>query len=498
MLRAPSQTWGQELNSYEHEKRHAVDERLLQGPPARLAKGHIQKQDRVFDPLLQRFRDPGAEAGRHHQEAKGAISHLNRAQDIQIMREQPFNILTHESKLEALAPGKDPTLINSSKRMPKGQNPGIMPVKDFHILSNLPLAEHHWARPEDRPPVKEVKTEPRKLHAHLVKDFNIVTNRYLDNHDAKEGQAKHLSLLDSTQKYMRQNRFDPLTQQFADPRHEELVRAADHAREVEVVLRAQQQVPPTFKGRQSVHYGIISHDVHNEDAIRMWDQLEDERTDRYKARYIAEHNAAAQEVKETSTTKSRRLNRIAPERFQEPKRRGYDIIDNYDYGQGPKEKYLHDAFTKPRMTPWEKATDGKGTATPAPQQHSQRHPPETWQPPSQPSSKPASSSSTPALQATLRLPAPAEAEGRRLSPSSSAQQLRTPSVRSATGMSAASGGSSLRRSELRRCESMGASFGAGRHTPAPPGQTRPVGRTPPPAPSIPGDNIGAVYAQPRF
>lgn len=484
MLRAPSETWGRELGAYEQEKRHTVDERLLQGPPARLPKGHVQKQDRTFDPLLQKFREPETEANRHHQEVKGSYAHLNRAKDIQVMREQPFNILTHESKVEALAPGKDPTLIGTVKR--HSVNSSIIPKKDFNILSNLPFAEHHWARPEDRPPAKEVKTEPRRLHAHLVKDFNIVTNRHVDNHEEKDHQAKRLNLLEGTQKHMRQNRFDPLTQQFNDPRHEETVRAADNAREVEIVMRAQQQMPPSFKGRQSAHYGILSHDVLDKDAVQMWDTLEQERTDRYRNRYIVEHNKHAQEIKGSHITNSRRLNRIAPERFQEPKRRGYDIIDNCDYGQGAKEKPLHEAFTRVRMSPWEKAMDGRSAApTPQPSLSMQA------------SSQPASSSSTPALQTTLKLPPPPEAEERRLSGSNSAQQLRTPSVRSAAATSAASGASSLRRSELRRCESMGASFGGSVPRPAPPGQTRPPGLTPPPAPAIPGDQVGAVFSRPR-
>ena len=35
-----------------------------------------------------------------------------------------------------------------------------------------------------------------------------------------------------------------------------------------------------------------------------------------------------------------------------------DIIDGRGYGPGAKEKLLHEAFPKPRLTPWEKATVG--------------------------------------------------------------------------------------------------------------------------------------------
>merc|ERR1719401_1464833 len=39
--------------------------------------------------------------------------------------------------------------------------------------------------------------------------------------------------------------------------------------------------------------------------------------------------------------------------------RGYDIVNNKRYGPLPHEKHLHDASTKPRMTPWEKIELGK-------------------------------------------------------------------------------------------------------------------------------------------
>lgn len=478
-MQAPPLSWGAELAAYEREKRHTVDRGLLQGQPNRLALGQVAAQDRFFDPLLQRFREPEVESHRRTDEDRERIAHLNRAQDIQIMREQPFNILTHESRLESLVPGEDPTRLGGSGKLgrrSKEFKPIVrcVPEKDYHIVSNLPLAEHHWARPEDRPPVQEQSTKSRKLHAHLVKDFNIVTNRYHEKHEEKERQAKRLNLLESTQKYMRQNRFDPVAQQFNDPRHEEMVRAADNAREAEIVMRAESQLPPTVKGRESAHYGIISHEVHNEDVMNMWDQMEEDRKDRYKNRYIVEHNVHVQDLKTDHITNSRRLNRVAPERFEESKRRGYDIIDNTAFGQGPKDKVLYEPFTRDRMTPWEKVMDGRAPVA----------------------AQPASSSMAPALTGTMKL-AP-EAGERQLTGSSSAQQLRaTPSVRSGASFHTASTASSKRRSELRRSESVGATLGGPAHRPAPPGQTRPVPALAPPAPDIPGNPMGSVFSRPR-
>merc|ERR1712048_465251 len=158
---------------------------------------------------------------------------------------------------------------------------------------------------------------------------------------------------------------------------------------------------------------------------------------------------------------ARKLNRIAPERFEEAKRRGYDIIDNRNFGQGHKEKHFHEPFTKDRSTPWEKVMEARG-------------PLEEHTPPA---------ASTLPGNATLKLPA--ESSRQKLSNSSSAQQLR----------SSDSVASSQRRpSGLRHSESMGAStVPRPAATPAPPGFTKAL----PPAPTIPGSDAGSVYSRPK-
>ncbi|CAE8588045.1 unnamed protein product [Polarella glacialis] len=139
-----------------------------------------------------------------------------------------------------------------------------------------------------------------------------------------------------------------VVQQFTDPRAEETGRVIDHAREVESVLRAESMVPPAYKGRETAHYGMISHEAHNPDVLRVYDTLQDERRDRYKNRYIVEHNFHAQDIKGDHINQVRQLNKVAPERFEESKRRGYDIIDNKVYGNGPKGKPFHESFPAKR------------------------------------------------------------------------------------------------------------------------------------------------------
>mmetsp|Transcript_137045 Transcript_137045/g.292699 ORF Transcript_137045/g.292699 Transcript_137045/m.292699 type:complete len:466 (+) Transcript_137045:90-1487(+) len=451
-LKGPAHTWGAEIRTYEREKRRVVDEGLVRGQQLRVAPGQFQAAERTFDPLLQRYRDNGTEGRERLAEEKARVGHLNRAADIQILREQPFHIINNSSKLEVLAPGGDPmrlggsTVLGETKRTKEGKGTFPSTATDYNIVSNLPFEVHHWARPEERPNSLE-RAEPRarQVPSFTVKDYNIVTNNYLVGHDQKLRRDKRLSIMEATHKHNKVNKYDPISQQFNDPQAEERTRAANHARETEAVMRADALLPPSYKGRQSEHYGMISHKVHNPEMVQLWDTMEGERMDRYKNRYIVEHNFHAQDIKGDHIRESRKLNRIAPERYQETKRRGYDIIENKEWGKGPKEKHIHEPFPKDRLTPWEKTQVGRGPlAEPKP---------------------------APGAAAAPRGPAEVGIKTTKLAESSSAPQLRA-RVQS----SGASGRSGLRRSE---------SGGGG-------------GRAElPPAPMVPGGQAGSVYSQPR-
>ncbi|CAE7902170.1 dinF, partial [Symbiodinium sp. KB8] len=211
-----------QIRSYEQEKRHAVESGLVSGPPLRLQPGMLQAQERMFDPLLGRYRDNSTEASQRHMEERERVAHLNRAKDIQILREQPFDILNQESKLEKLAPGKDPArlgghgTIGTKERTKDGRGHFPQTAVDYNILSNMPFQEHHWAKPEPRvsqfgevPEGEEgleccsvatasLRTaDVESKMAGLKDDFDIINNRYLDNHSEKLRQEKHVNLLEA-------------------------------------------------------------------------------------------------------------------------------------------------------------------------------------------------------------------------------------------------------------------------------------------------------------
>lgn len=473
-LKMSQPSWADEMRSYERAKRHVVDEGLLARPCIANSGGQQKIKERIFDPLRQQYRDNEVESRHRLNEETQRISHLNRAADIQIMREQPFNVVTHESRLESLAPGVDPLSLIGKQTAQKTM-PNTM--LDYHIISNLPSDDHHWAKPGERPHCIVREPKQRSVVPYLVKDFNPVTNRYHMGHEEKAAREGHLTLLEETSKFQKQRRFDPIKQRFNDPHVE------DRVSSWEDVMNMPNPVPDQAKI----------------DAIE--DKRESERIARFKNRYITEHNLHAQDVKGDHITQARKLNRIAPERWEETARRGYDVVSNTEFGPGPKRQTLHAPYAKHRPGPWEQTQSVSRAQLPR----------ASSTPPGAEVSLSASASTgrldrhaqRAEFYATRSSVAAAAAAAPHQQAAATPSRMESPAPSLARSRSEAS---TLPRSGGRRspfphapspAEMRGSqSFGA--LTALPPGLTAPPARAygAPPAPSIPGSSAGSVFSRP--
>jgi len=92
--------------------------------------------------------------------------------------EQTYNVLNFENKLEGLQNRPD-----YPKEKPWYFRPERDSLVDYNIVSNYQLTDHHYAAPEKRPECQEFKVKvPPNMNKNF-KDYNIVSNKYLEHHD---------------------------------------------------------------------------------------------------------------------------------------------------------------------------------------------------------------------------------------------------------------------------------------------------------------------------
>lgn len=254
------------------------------------------------------------EHGQREVEERARLQHLNRAKDIDMLRTQPFDILNNSSKLAGLGEAVANNVVKPSKvgkrKFPdsyrcfsanalsiatKGHisnaahehdiivnitlfplstrtffsSSSILRFYDYNILSNIPLSQHHFDHPDARPIPAQKHPKERLIPAFLTKDFDIITNRYKQEHADKKTRDFELNLLEATAKHRTRNRFNPLTQAYLDPAEDNRMKVFAETHEVEIVNRAMALVPPSTKNRPSAFYNILNPDeVTNEDQLK--------------------------------------------------------------------------------------------------------------------------------------------------------------------------------------------------------------------------------------
>ncbi|KAF4666775.1 hypothetical protein FOL47_003915 [Perkinsus chesapeaki] len=312
--------------------------------------------------IVGSLRDKDGDLALRIEEEKARIKHFNAAIDIQLLREQPFDIITNASRLQGLT-GDHPMTL-TYKRPGVGRSSMPSTLVDYNILSNLSHDVHHWANPKDRPKGDDgsgVRKGERLVPSYTEKDYNIITTKYLYDHEKQAEKEASLQKAFAAAKYRARNRFDPVLQRFTDPREEDSMKRVSEAMDVERVERALAQQPPCVRGRLGNFWNPVSHEVNNSEALEVMDIAADERKERYKNRYIMENNwhpATARQVRDVSrghVEKSRRMNGISHDRFAEEYRRGFDIVSNVDHRLSQPSL----PYPKPRPTAWDRIAEIK-------------------------------------------------------------------------------------------------------------------------------------------
>lgn len=465
--RTEAPSWTAELQTHERDKRRFVDEGFLKGPTVRMDQKQIKQQERLYDPLLQRFRDDATEARQREFEERERVKHLNVAHDLQLMRERPAHIITHVSRTEPI----ETKTVTRSIDMADA-NTMSMPTTclDYHIITNLPMDVHHFGPPEERPRCVERNPKGRKVQAAQLRDFNIVSNRYTTANEEKTARDFKLNALEAHQKHRELCRFHPIMQKYTEGEVEDRHRTCDDAREVEVRMRREACEPPSYNGRPSAHYDMVTHRADDEGTmnLKLLDTLESQRKSRYKGRHVEEHRHKMNDVVFEDIATNQRHDFVAHERWEETTRRGFDIINNKAYGHGHKFQKLHEPFTVPSLTPWEMAQEDRSGLTP---------------PASSAGPGGSANSSAPSAPVARAPPRPARGTPRGTprggSTSATPREKATPRTLSEAG--SASLGSARGRPPLLAMSG------------------KPVlSASAPPPPPVPGSPVGSVYSRPKL
>eukprot|EP00965_Chrysotila_dentata_P196227 6177452-Pleurochrysis_carterae.AAC.3 len=192
-------SWGEALNNYDASRKTRPMPDEYYAKPARVTHAMKAAEDVTYHPVLQTFSDPAKETFAKQLEKQAVVSHLNRARDRQLAVESEYDILTMSDKRSTLK-AKEPKKTRQPARdkaadyeAPRLRHP-LDSAYPFNIVSNIPLTQHHYSAPTQRPSLPESEfradaadvTKPRlQTVKALPRDFNILSNTYVENHEEK-------------------------------------------------------------------------------------------------------------------------------------------------------------------------------------------------------------------------------------------------------------------------------------------------------------------------
>ncbi|CAI2365184.1 unnamed protein product [Moneuplotes crassus] len=347
----PVNDWRDTVQNYHMSKTNL---QFNQEPVKHVRHHEIKKIETMYNPILQKYSDSSVENQVKQAENDNLIDTLAKNKDRALRYEQTFDVINFDDKLKGLENQE-----GYPKPKPKNTNivGGTKTFTEYNILSNLSFNEHHYLPPEERPkaPSDDKEKVTKKVTKTGLRDYNIITNRYLELNDEKVVVDKEIERLNAAKKYWKTHDYDPVNTQYYDPdKEQEFVDEREHNAKIHGQDWVQ-KLPKSWKEEGGL-YNPINGKI--EDEKRLWerDLKEKNKRKRYEKRYDMERHARKVGLGEDERQQKISLNKVNIQRFRDTTERGFDILTNKQFNNPVDEgsKTLHEPFVKPPASTWTK------------------------------------------------------------------------------------------------------------------------------------------------
>eukprot|EP00347_Sterkiella_histriomuscorum_P023036 403336202 len=322
----PYDNWRNELTTYEQQR---TQDKGFAEPYVKRTHKDYKARETVYNPITQKFNDQNIENQVQRIEKNNVVEVIASNKDRALRYEQTFDVINFDNKLKGLETNPD-----YPKDKPWYFRPGKDTNVEHNILSNIPLTDHHYNHPEKRPPPEEEKVQKiKKTTTTGLRDYNIVTGRYLEFHDAKLKTDQEIQRAEAAYKYWQTHQFDPVNCEYYDPNKEkEFVQT----KEANMKEHGKDQVKklPISVQNEGLMYNPINMKIEDSKRLYERDLREKNKRMRYEVRYDVETKTRKDGFSDQERADLMKLNKVSNSRFKIENDRGFDILTN-DPLQGP-------------------------------------------------------------------------------------------------------------------------------------------------------------------
>ena len=250
--------WSNQIKNYDYKRTHlSWDKNPI---PPRVTTKMVKHNDLAFDLILQRYTDKSYENNLRQNEKIEMISSIINNQDKQLKVEQTFNIINLQDRLKGFENHPDypkqKDIINKRKKI-------NYDLKNYNILSNLPLTIHHFDKPENRPhlPENEKKSPKASPMPYQInkqeRDYDIISSKYKCFNDEKVNLEKELNKLHTAKIFYKNNDYNPIKGVYFNKEKEEAYQKMAEEKKKNWGKEKFENMPKCAKGRSDI-YDLIS------------------------------------------------------------------------------------------------------------------------------------------------------------------------------------------------------------------------------------------------
>ena len=343
--------WKNNIKNYTYNKTHTSWGNENTNLP-RITAQMVKSNENIYNPILQTYSDLNYDKKLRQKEKSDIITEIVKNQDNRLKVEQTFNIINLQDRLKGFE--KDPNypvmkdLINSRKRIEN--NP-----KNFNIISNLPLSQHHFDKPENRPPYSNSapKDGKKSFKNRGERDFDIISTRYKYFNDEKNEVDRDIKKIKTAQIFYKKNDYNPIKGKFYNNEKEEEFLKKRKEEQKNWGIERFNNLPKCVKGKSDI-YNLITLKIIDQKEMDRMIQEEKNKTQRYGIKYKLEKYYRNESMKQLDMQENRKNGKASYLRYKEQDQRQFDILDLKDrpYNQHK------DIIKTGGVTGWEKIING--------------------------------------------------------------------------------------------------------------------------------------------
>ena len=271
--------WAANIKSYQNEKRGLNSVRIEK--PIIVRSSMIKSAEVAFNPVTQTFRSPVLENNLKTIEHLNLIDRLAAGKDRNLRYEQTFDFINRRDKLKNFS---DHPLYPKIK--------SDFPKKTKKVLESqiFCLNGHELAKQQEKQTIPE-----RLVRSIEYKDFDIISNRYNENHEEKQRIDKEVNYLESAKRLVEMRPYDVVKNAYINDRFREEREMKDRYLRDSMEKRKFNQLPVSVR-EKGLLYNPVNNEVKEKDRLDMYDRREKAKKARFTAKNIHEETNKARNV----------------------------------------------------------------------------------------------------------------------------------------------------------------------------------------------------------